>query len=119
MQPYPENECGHKSPWADRCCDEPLARYYIHWHNNCVESIRWIAFNDDPDIRHDYSMQRIEREVEYYEHRALLHWCEHLRHMEKCDGRIKGVFDDLPPKVEKQPLRRGRKPKHQQQVTSL
>ena len=59
---------------------DPLAKYYLTWRENCLDSIRWLAgLEVDTQIPCNYEWDEIEWLVDYYEHRAMLHWCSALR----------------------------------------
>lgn len=59
---------------------DQLAKYYLQWRQNCLDSIRWLAGLDvDPQIPCTYRDDEIEWLVDYYEQRAMLHWCAAVR----------------------------------------
>ena len=59
---------------------DPLAKYYLQWRQNCLDSIKWLAgLDDDTQIICTYSDDKIEWLVDYYEQKAVLHYCSALR----------------------------------------
>lgn len=56
---------------------DPLAKYYLIWRQNCLDSIKWLAgIEIDPAVPCNYSPEKIEWLTDYYEQRALLWWCK-------------------------------------------
>lgn len=51
---------------------DPLAPYYLKWHLNCLDSIKWLA-----GTKTKYGWQEIEWLVDYYEQKATIYWCNH------------------------------------------